>query len=1001
MKIKKIIATALSAIISLSSLPALTSFAAAGDTLKFEAEALYNNGKTTVFNRTVSDSTASNGSWLCADSSYASVGTELTLTFTVPDDMTAAQIATCYKGKNSGRASLQLSINGNNYGDAFSMYRSSEGFSTTAYGPVVSLTPGEEITLTYTVTVQGVVAIDYISLMYADAMPEKTGSTIINEDFTNCSDNFGFPSNASVTDGVLTVAENMANYTLTTKTFDEDVKSLSKVDVSFDWASNLTRGNGSKAGLEFRDDNGYVVFAIASGGGGTQLRYSTSGKALTSDTSTSESLIPTPTSKSIDVRGKTYTVRFVADFTESKVSFSITDKETGFIAAQELDAAIDATNLSKMIAGNYYTVYSSTDKDDASQKIDNFVLLGETTQQFKLTVNYIDSLGNTISTKDFGDVFNESNVTIGSSENYYLEGKIVKNAESDCSYKVSVSDSVDGVITKTVTVEIVSPYATIADSFVNNGTVNDSANNGKYIFIATGGDNNEGVNRAPGVDADGNATYKNGTNFNSSRAGLVQFNIDSTMANKAVYLNMYVDYFQANNSSTGGKVRLAAYTIENLADIESTTLALSDEAFTATSDAMFSLNTLVSEGSHTTIADYITFDVSDSVNIALSKGNDKITFKVLTPRAGVYLADKDSAGIGDKFQGKAAYLEILDASTVTVTGAEKITKNGSLTAATTIVPKFTSVKITSDADVAAFVDDETGIYVPENNSLTLTPENDMTLSAKALGVAMVNGAQVRFGAGLDSNGKVMPENGLRFIATVDRSDTLASLNNVQVGMLIAPLDYFDEGGTLLEGKTYIEIPAVKYQNDTVFTAALTNLAVNNYNRTFRAMAYVKFTDVYGTEQVITTGNVDRSIYKVAAGLLKNGVNLTDNGEEENNDYTTGNSTLADVLQAYVNQVGIRLTLSRTEGASARGENESGAYTGDVFFTATSVDNLDGSYTITVTPDESFNTKVEINPNWWTDYVRINNNNSVVRNAISDASIDENGTLTFTFTPPTV
>ena len=457
-------------------------------------------------------------------------------------------------------------------------------------------------------------------------------------------------------------------------------------------------------------------------------------------------------------------------------------------------------------------------------------------------------------------------------------------------------------------------------------------------MIATGGDENIGVNRAPALDADGNATYVNGTNFGSSRVGLVQFNIDNTMADKAVFLNMYVDYFQANNNATGGEVRLAAYTIGNLSDIESTTLTFSNEAFTATSDAIFSIETLASEDSDTTIADYITFDVSDAVNTALTNGDSTITFKVLTPRAGVMLADKEATGIGDAFQGKAAYLTVSDANKVTITGAEQITKNGSLAPSTTIVPNGSPVKITASAPVAAFADEEANIYVPENGSLTLTPANNINLSAKTLGVAMVNGAQVRFGAGLDANGKVSPENGLRFIATVDRSDTLASFDNVQVGMLVAPLDYFDEDGNLLDGKTYLEIPATKYQSDTIFTAARTNLAVNNYNRTFRAMAYVKFTDVNGTERVLTTDSVDRSIYQVSAGLLKNGVTLADNGEEENNDYTTDNSTLSDVLMAYVNQVGVRLSLSRTKGAYAREAGETGAYSGDVFFTATSIDN---------------------------------------------------------------
>ena len=102
--------------------------------------------------------------------------------------------------------------------------------------------------------------------------------------------------------------------------------------------------------------------------------------------------------------------------------------------------------------------------------------------------------------------------------------------------------------------------------------------------------------------------------------------------------------------------------------------------------------------------------------------------------------------------------------------------------------------------------------------------------------------------------------------------------------------------------------------------------------------------------------------------------------------------LVDVLNAYVNQTGIRLTYSSDGTITARTEG-TGAYSGDLFFEVSRVDNGDGSYTVTVTPS----TNAEIRE-WWKEYVRINNNNSAVVNMITNDSIAEDGTLTFTFTP---
>jgi hypothetical protein len=79
---------------------------------------------------------------------------------------------------------------------------------------------------------------------------------------------------------------------------------------------------------------------------------------------------------------------------------------------------------------------------------------------------------------------------------------------------------------------------------------------------------------------------------------------------------------------------------------------------------------------------------------------------------------------------------------------------------------------------------------------------------------------------------------------------------------------------------------------------------------------------------------------------------------------------------------------------------SGAYTGDVFFNVTSKKKSGNVYTITVSPvTENFNNAVTI-MSYWSEFIRINNNNSVVKQNISNSVINSDGSVTFDFTVPT-
>lgn len=185
----------------------------------------------------------------------------------------------------------------------------------------------------------------------------------------------------------------------------------------------------------------------------------------------------------------------------------------------------------------------------------------------------------------------------------------------------------------------------------------------------------------------------------------------------------------------------------------------------------------------------------------------------------------------------------------------------------------------------------------------------------------------------------------------------------------------------------VDVKAEKWQDGdamTIFTVAITDLNVSNYNRNFTAKAYAKVRYYNGEmAKIYGAKSVTRSIYAVSSGLLKN--------------QATDDERLYSVLNAYVNMVGVRLKMDKS-GNVSRMKTGEGAYSGDVFFSVTSTDNGDGVYTVTVTPLKSFKNKVTI-MGYRKEFVRINNNNSVVKDCISNVTENEDGGITFTFTPP--
>lgn len=323
---------------------------------------------------------------------------------------------------------------------------------------------------------------------------------------------------------------------------------------------------------------------------------------------------------------------------------------------------------------------------------------------------------------------------------------------------------------------------------------------------------------------------------------------------------------------------------------------------------------------------------------------------------------------------KIVEIEDFDYTSVTLDGKEVLT-DGTITLG----------KNSSSENIIGYniVRGDDTLFAPEGN---FAVQDGDIITSVPFNVSLVNGAQVRYGAGLDENGKVNDGNGLRFIATVDTSSVNPDAV-LEYGIKIQPD----------ESTSSVCVPATTWQDEdhTIFTVAITNLLTSNYNRTYSATGYVTVKYCDGTTKTFySKDSVERSIYHVAVGLLK-----TSESNFDGDDYTvSGNNALYNVLNAYVNSVGIRLTLSQ-DGSVTPALSGKGKYSGDVFFSVTSTKKADNVYTITVAPlTQDFNNPAAIT-DYWDEFIRINNNHSTVKNCISNASINSDGSLTFDFEMP--
>ncbi|MBQ8541549.1 MAG: carboxypeptidase regulatory-like domain-containing protein [Clostridia bacterium] len=336
-------------------------------------------------------------------------------------------------------------------------------------------------------------------------------------------------------------------------------------------------------------------------------------------------------------------------------------------------------------------------------------------------------------------------------------------------------------------------------------------------------------------------------------------------------------------------------------------------------------------------------------------------FKVASPVENYTITDSDMAKMS--YESSTYYLKLDESGNVVLATGVNVTVDGE--------------SVTTDGYIVLGIDNGDGTYSLPANVVGYYMNDDFVDAGKyavvggevintvGFNVTMVNGAQVRYGGGLDENGKVKAGNGLRFLAEVDRSNFDATAYGMRI---------------TAEGSSAETIVAAeKWQNDTTFSVAITDMAESNYIRKFTATPYVVVTYDDGTEKTIYgTDTVTRSIYQVAAGLLK--------------DETQLGYGLSDVLNAYANQSGIRLVVKDGELKANTSYTAKGAYElteNELHFAVSDAayDAAGNKYSVILTAVG--NAEIITDNNYWYEYIRINNNNSLIKDKVTVEKVEDN------------
>ncbi len=565
-------------------------------------------------------------------------------------------------------------------------------------------------------------------------------------------------------------------------------------------------------------------------------------------------------------------------------------------------------------------------------------------------------------------------------ESFTVPAKEVFNLGDSKFYQIP-----ETVVTETTTVTVTpvaNKYGVIEDALVSDNEiwgikkVNDNS-----VFVAAGAD----VNRAPLADADG--TPLRGSNdpstLGKSRVGFVEFPVVDLAEGQKAVAHFSVRTWHDNGFSNGNNsLRVAAFVVN-----DSSWTALSDGGKYDSANAPILAsypNAIFSDVNYRT--EDLTFDVTDAMKAAKAAGLEKFDLRLNSAWGAAYIAEREAAVEGGKYEGKAAYIAVEDANAfvVTTTGVA-LSKNGSNVGTSATVTADDTLKYCSDKDVYVENTAANTKEVKAGNAEVGATEaaNLTTVALDSFGIDLVDGAQVRVGTAVLDDGKKIADqkdSGIRFIGTITSAEDSYYANADEFGIAVAPK------GADFETKA-VKIKATNLQDAATFTAAITNLKRENYNRVFVAKPYVVIggNTYYDTMTTPTTTTVERSIYQVASGLLTADGALDD----------TASEYMVNVLNAYVNMTGARLTWNAESGIAAA-EYANGA---PVFFTVTATSEaVDGAtkYTATLTA----NGKAKFF-DYWNEFYRVNNSHAGFESAVKPETVmNPDGSVTLTFEIPT-
>ena len=677
---------------------------------------------------------------------------------------------------------------------------------------------------------------------------------------------------------------------------------------------------------------------------GTKAGIVLFGRAVATNASVGSFILRGTTSAAFD--GKMY----------SNYSFGDASVSSSSLAADYIQAQVDHAYTQTGTVNNMYRVMqaiSSTSNLINQAGTDNTYIAGavKTNPTWLTTLPVVMVNDATVNTSDLLATLKACNVPVDVTMNYSVGGTVTDSGKAKLMVGTLYTGGVVGAlyagtngeyaVTEAVTGEVPVPY---------NGSITITVEKLGSVY-STRMEN--GAHSVYSGNLDDAAVYAGKTNFaaytwgqDNDRLGVAVLSAEKGKENYALSANVVRSNFNQD-------YRNVKFYVLPVAEYRALDLSNKDALLAKLTDA-----TLVATINPDNYASGVCTIALDETKIAAAAANGDVVI-IGNAQGGLYGIEGSS-------------MAIVTGYTVTVGDSSTVAYGGTYT-------------LPSDA-IAYHQVDTTTVYKPAT-VVTITADTSFT-GYYALGADMVDGAQVRIGDGVDENGKVSTGSGLRFITTIDRMDTLASLTTEGVVM---------EFGVEVTAEDSTAAPVViKAENwqvkDEVFTSAITNLAEGNYNRKFTATPYVKIGEdvYYGTP-------VTRSIYQVAAGLLANGYSEGEYGQgkdESDTNYDTMPEVLVNVLNAYVNQTGVRLTLSdntATGTLTARLEGASGGYTGEAFFTVGETTYSDGKYTVTLTAVGQ--SKIDVN--LFNEYVRINNNNSKV-SPVTTITDNGNGTYTLVF-----